>query len=271
MLGTIMPVSLRAQAPGGAAQPAREAVANTQIVVNGGQVTITYDLIGSAAPGTFSVSLAISEDDGLTYGLTPTTVSGDVGARVAPGIGKRIVWDAAKDTENLQLDRLRFRVTVSLTVSATPARGAANGPAISPPAETPRSSDSGATSGQPLTQPPAPVSRPKGGSHGKKWGGLLMLGGGAALAAFGAVGALRAVSEDPYYPTCVSNQTRLPQYDWACGDFRGVAPNQRLVGAGAGIAGVGLLVSIFGARGNAPSIEIQRVPAGMMISRRFVY
>jgi hypothetical protein len=251
MLGTIMPVSLRAQAPGGAAQPAREAVANTQIVVNGGQVTITYDLIESAAPGTFSVLLAISQDEGRTYALTPTAVSGDIGPGVAPGIGKRIVWDAARDIESLQFDRLRFRVTATQTTSAAPA-GGATGSTAPPGAQRP---------GPPARPPQQPAAKSSRGTS-LLFSSLALLAGGVALG--GAAGAGPLKKDDPFYSDCST-------YYGAdnCVSLSRSQPNKPLSYAGMGMAGLGAVLLIRNAmKSSSPQVVVAPLPKGFVIYRR---
>jgi hypothetical protein len=94
-------------------------VENTQVVVTGGLVSITYDLVSSSTPpATFEVRLEASQNGGRTYEPLPKTVRGDVGPGVAPGSGKTVVWEAAKDTDNLQLGQFRFLVAIK----AEPAR-----------------------------------------------------------------------------------------------------------------------------------------------------
>ena len=59
-------------------------------------VDITYDL---ATPGfgSVAVTLQASSDGGGTWTVPVTSVTGAVGARVAPGTSKSIVWDAGMD------------------------------------------------------------------------------------------------------------------------------------------------------------------------------
>lgn len=107
-------------------------VENTQVVVNGGVVTISYDLISSGTvAATFDVGLEASRDGGRTYDLRPETVRGDVGAGVAPGTGKAVVWEAAKDTDNLQLGQLRFRVVLKSQTPRVAERGVTQRDALS--------------------------------------------------------------------------------------------------------------------------------------------
>jgi len=71
-------------------------------------VDIAYDL---ASPfGSLAVSLEISSDAGATWTVPAATVSGDVGASVAPGTGKAMVWNAGADWPGQFSEQMRFRV-----------------------------------------------------------------------------------------------------------------------------------------------------------------
>lgn len=95
--------------PGGSA-PTVSNVAFAQRTDGSGLVDVTYDLqdLDSA---TVAVTLEASSDGGATWDLTVATVSGDVGAAVAPGAGKAIVWDFAADNPGLFLPGCTVRVT----------------------------------------------------------------------------------------------------------------------------------------------------------------
>ena len=58
-------------------------------------VEITYDLV-DADGDTLLVRMEVSDDGGLIFTVPVHTVSGDLGL-VAPGVGKRIVWEAGPD------------------------------------------------------------------------------------------------------------------------------------------------------------------------------
>jgi hypothetical protein len=77
-------------------------VANQQVVVNGGVVTVVYDLTSTDPAAVFAVTLEVSEDGGRTY-KAATTVSGDVGTNVKTGTGQQMAWEAQKAVETLQL------------------------------------------------------------------------------------------------------------------------------------------------------------------------
>jgi formylglycine-generating enzyme required for sulfatase activity len=73
-------------------------------------VDITYDLEAIGWSGV-AVSLQVSSDAGATWTVPVVTVSGAIGANVAPGIGKAITWDAGTDWPRNYSTQMRFRVT----------------------------------------------------------------------------------------------------------------------------------------------------------------
>ncbi|MBL9158600.1 MAG: SUMF1/EgtB/PvdO family nonheme iron enzyme [Verrucomicrobiales bacterium] len=82
-------------------------------------VDITYDV---AAPGfpTVAVSLEISSDAGANWTVPATSATGHIGAGVAPGTGKAIVWDAGADWAGNYSTQMRFRVVADDGVTAVP-------------------------------------------------------------------------------------------------------------------------------------------------------
>jgi len=99
-----------------------------------GLIEVTYDLVSDDPRAVFSVTLDASDDGGQTWNVKPKNMTGDVGANVTPGTGKRIVWEAGKDVEVLRFDQFRFRLnpvaarlpplrtaTGGLSVQTTPA------------------------------------------------------------------------------------------------------------------------------------------------------
>ena len=134
--------------------------ANISTVVRGGVVVVSYDLISNDPNATFAVVLEVSGDGGQSYAVRPRTLSGDVGPAVRAGGGKRITWEAARDVENLEVDRYRYRVR------AEPVRGQ------SPTARTPQ-------------PPPAPAAGDPvakvGRSKGRLWGGVALMGLGGVM------------------------------------------------------------------------------------------
>ena len=83
-------------------------------------VHVTYDLetVGDAA---VAVSLSLSTDGGATFPHSCTAVTGDVGAGVAPGVGKQITWDAGLDFPAFADPDCVLRVTADDGVSGAPA------------------------------------------------------------------------------------------------------------------------------------------------------
>ncbi|MCB5266985.1 MAG: formylglycine-generating enzyme family protein [Candidatus Cloacimonetes bacterium] len=61
-------------------------------------VDITYDLF-DANGDNCEIGLMLSEDGGATFNIipTPALVTGDIGAGIAPGFGKHIIWDAGAE------------------------------------------------------------------------------------------------------------------------------------------------------------------------------
>jgi hypothetical protein len=142
-------------ASGSDAQTGTAAV-NVSSVVRGGVVVVSYDLPSNTANAQFSVALEVSTDSGKTYSVHPKTVKGDIGPVVRAGAGKQIRWEAARDVENLEVDRYRYRVT------ATPVSGESGTARLS---QTPVQ-----------TLPPAPSS-----GKGLKVAGIGAMAGGGVL------------------------------------------------------------------------------------------
>jgi hypothetical protein len=245
MLMTAATAGISAQATPSNITPGR--VDNMQVVVSGGLVTVSYDLAAAATPSTFSVTLEASQDGGKTYGLRPQSVTGDVGRGVSAGPGKRIVWDAAKDTDSLQLAQLRFRVVPTAEVPA-----ARQGPSTLVPPPSPASGQN-----PPAARPVVPVNGTTGGNR-MMLPGLAMIGGGAAIGAMGAAGPLK--SKDPFYDDC----KRLYGAD-VCSDL--VEPNKAIMGAGLGLAAVGAIAILMGRPHAAQHVEIRAVPKGLLVTR----
>lgn len=73
-------------------------------------VDIYYDLTaaGGIAP---EISLAASDDNGVTWDLTCESLSGDIGDNIPPGANKHIVWNFYADQPNRSGSDYRFRIT----------------------------------------------------------------------------------------------------------------------------------------------------------------
>ena len=72
-------------------------------------VDVSYDLEDRDSPS-LAISLWVSQDEGGTFPIECTTVTGDVGPGVPCGLGKHIVWDAGVDCPGFQDDSCVVRV-----------------------------------------------------------------------------------------------------------------------------------------------------------------
>ena len=72
-------------------------------------VDITYDV--TADTPTVFVTLAISSDNGATFSVPTTTLSGSVGGGVATGTGKGITWNAGADWSKQYTTTMCFKLT----------------------------------------------------------------------------------------------------------------------------------------------------------------
>ena len=79
------------------------------------QVDIYYDLSGSASP--VFVRLQVSSNSGNTFAVPATTLTGHVGAGVAPGQNRKITWNAGADWNNQLSNTVKFRVTAERSLA----------------------------------------------------------------------------------------------------------------------------------------------------------
>jgi len=73
-------------------------------------VDITYDV---DAPGgsLLTITVDISDDGGKTFNVRANTFTGDVGVEIAPGKGKKIVWNAGADVPNVYGTNYQAKIT----------------------------------------------------------------------------------------------------------------------------------------------------------------
>ena len=209
-------------------------VENLQTSFSSGVVTITYDLTAFESPSSFDVTLEVSTDGGQTYDVQPRSMSGDVGRPVSSGRGKRIVWEFAKDVENLQINQFRFRIVIRIE--------ARSGAAASEPEQP--------SERRPGVQPPSSaLSTTRRPSRGNRllWPGLVMFGAGGALAALAGAGPLRTRTDYPGY------------YE--------LTPSKPGMYGGIGVAATGLVLVLLGRRGQSSAAVVVPVPGGIMLSR----
>ncbi|MCB1229076.1 MAG: SUMF1/EgtB/PvdO family nonheme iron enzyme [Verrucomicrobiae bacterium] len=74
-------------------------------------VDIYYDLSGGTLP--LSVSVEISSDNGVTYNVPASSLSGHVGSNVVPGSNRKITWNAGADWGDQFSVGMRVKVTAS--------------------------------------------------------------------------------------------------------------------------------------------------------------
>ncbi len=86
-------------------------------------VDIYYNL--SASTSTVTISVQISGDGGVTYTLPAVTLSGAVGAGVAPGTGNHIVWNAGADWNGQLVQNCQVRVAANDGTTQAPPPGMA--------------------------------------------------------------------------------------------------------------------------------------------------
>lgn len=58
-------------------------------------IKVNYSITGALNNELFTISLSFSDESGGT--IIPVSVSGDIGANIAPGFNKTILWDVDKD------------------------------------------------------------------------------------------------------------------------------------------------------------------------------
>jgi hypothetical protein len=223
-----------AQGANQAGGPAR--AENTQVVINGTIVNVSYDLVAADPQATFLVALEASGNGGKSYDVKAAAVSGDVGSGIRPGPGKKIVWEAAKDTDNLQLAQYRFRVALKPLSSSPSSAAAASNPPASPPASQ-------------LQKPPVAASIPQPppvGGNSSRWAGLGMIAGGGALSVLAAAGPLR---KDPHDCDC------------------SLEPNKPMIYAGIGVAAGGALLMMLGGGNDSRSITLTAAPDRVSLER----
>ncbi len=72
-------------------------------------VTMTYDLSDDVTTG-LSSSIDISEDGGVSWTVTDTSVTGDIGTGLTAGSGKTVTWDADADFAGQDVSNMRVRL-----------------------------------------------------------------------------------------------------------------------------------------------------------------
>ena len=91
-------------------------------------VEILYD-VSDADGDALSIGMQVSGDAGQTYTIPATALSGHIGAGVAPGVNRRIVWNAGADWNGQLVSSAKVRVTASDGTTPAPPPGMVSIPA----------------------------------------------------------------------------------------------------------------------------------------------
>jgi hypothetical protein len=81
-----------------------------------GYVDITYDLADPDS-SSLTVTVAVSTDAGTTWSYPGASLTGQVGSGIAPGAGKRVVWNAGSDLPAKLFANVRVQVTADDAVA----------------------------------------------------------------------------------------------------------------------------------------------------------
>ncbi len=85
-------------------------------------VEILYD-VSDADGDALSIGMQVSGDAGQTYTIPATALSGHIGAGVAPGVNRRILWNAGADWNGQLVSSAKVRVTASDGTTPAPPPG----------------------------------------------------------------------------------------------------------------------------------------------------
>jgi formylglycine-generating enzyme required for sulfatase activity len=85
-------------------------------------VDIYYD-VEDADGDALTVTVEVSDDEGMTYSIRAVSFTGDVGPGVAVGTDRHIVWDAGKDVPDTYSVHFMVRVTADDGVGPAPPPG----------------------------------------------------------------------------------------------------------------------------------------------------
>lgn len=83
-----------------------QTIQHVKAVFLDGKVTVTYDLIGGKSNQKFALDLYGSHNN---FSKPLAKVSGDVGKNITPGVGKKIIWEAAQEFSTYRND-ITFKI-----------------------------------------------------------------------------------------------------------------------------------------------------------------
>lgn len=73
-------------------------------------VDVYYNLAG---PASCSINMMLSSDGGSRWDVFVTTLSGDIGAAIAPGLDRHVIWDSGADWPNQQSPSMVVRLSTT--------------------------------------------------------------------------------------------------------------------------------------------------------------
>jgi len=76
-------------------------------------VDINYD-VGQSEGNLITITVEVSDDGGATYAVSAQSFSGDIGAGILTGAGKKVVWNAGEDWDGNISSNMRFRITATV-------------------------------------------------------------------------------------------------------------------------------------------------------------
>lgn len=85
-------------------------------------VEVLYD-VSDADGDALTIGMQVSGDAGQTYTIPSTALSGNIGAGVAPGTNRRIVWNAGADWNGQLVTQAKVRVTAADATTPAPPPG----------------------------------------------------------------------------------------------------------------------------------------------------
>ena len=103
-------------------QPLVENVTFSQRTDGSHTVDIYYDVQLSGG-GAMTVTMEVSDDNGLTWNFPCLQITGDVGAGVTSGTGKHIVWNFGAEHPNKFEDQMRIKITATSAGGGVPCPG----------------------------------------------------------------------------------------------------------------------------------------------------
>lgn len=88
-------------------------IENVRFTQKGKNISVIYDIISTKSNDKFTITLYISEDNGISWNGPLKSVSGDVGNNQTPGSKKNIIWDVLADRKEL-IGEVMFEVRAEM-------------------------------------------------------------------------------------------------------------------------------------------------------------